>query len=386
MATGNRFSRVTLDHLLHNDQHYPGGCDVATIKGGSSISAEINILIKNLQKDLHYMEVKYEEEKAEKEVLKTLLHNLITGSLNGPCSRVDFDQEKLLHKQIQDLKEQLKLEISGNDEKISEYKQKISKDKQTLSGYKQKISEDTQKISDYEKKIQELKEQLLMEQRKSAASAEKIKDMEMEHQNYIFNVEQFINTRRFNDWKPIGLKEVHPFNGNMPQKIFGYEQKIVQDKDHGSTLSDHKPKVSNHEIEDSESTESWEDDSASCDLNPDVSDDEPELPVDEPEGTDSCDEDSKSLDLKAEVSDDEGPETQDTSDTDFEISDIESDVSDDESDDEVEEPEVEVEEPEVEVEEPEVEVEEPEVEVEEKPETKKKKKGWKKFLHLLKPW
>ncbi|CAB1454612.1 unnamed protein product [Pleuronectes platessa] len=262
MATVNKLPGIPQDHLLQTQRHYPGRCDLATIKGGSSLSAEIRILIKNLQMDLHCMEGKYEQEKAEKEILKKLIHTLITSSQNVPRIReiiegslykkkaellmnvvskkkaiikektqailclnrkiaelehcnnkmkqtaffhaspakshpVDFDQEKLLLKQIQDLKEQITMERSDNDEKISQYEQKISKEEQKLSVYEQKISEDKQKISEYQKKIQDLKEQLQMELRTSAASADKIKDMEMEHQNSISNIEQFINSSRF---------------------------------------------------------------------------------------------------------------------------------------------------------------------------------------------
>ena len=85
MATVNRLPRITQDHLLQNEQHYPGRREVVAIKGGSSLCAEISTLIKQPQKDLHCMEEKYKEEKAEKEILKTLPYTLITSSQNVPC-------------------------------------------------------------------------------------------------------------------------------------------------------------------------------------------------------------------------------------------------------------------------------------------------------------
>ncbi|CAB1412579.1 unnamed protein product [Pleuronectes platessa] len=358
MATENMFPRVTQEHLLQDEQH-PGRLEVSTIEGGSSLCTEITACINKLQQDLHRMEEKYKEEKAEKVNLKTLLHTLITSSQNVPCiqeiiegplfkKRAEFlkilvsqkiesiikekdktilclntkiteleccnnqlkqsaffpsppaesypfvfDKEKLLRQHIQDLKEQLQMEISDNEEKTSEYEEKISKDRQKLSGYEQKVSADKQKISDYEKKIQDLKEQLQMELRKSAASADKKK----------------VSAQR----------------------------------------SDEEPEVSNEE--------------------PEVSDEEPEVSDEEPEVE------------EVEV---EEPETKKNKKgwkrftrylKPWKWAKIPP-----------HKPEVSGEEPEVEVEEPDVSDEEPEVEVDERPETKKNKKGWKRFTRYLKPW
>ncbi|CAB1429577.1 unnamed protein product [Pleuronectes platessa] len=356
MATVNRF---TQDHLLHNA---PGRREVSTIKEESSLCSEISALIKLHQQDLDCMEEKYQKEKAEKEILKTLLHKVTTSSQNGTCideilegsffekkaelleiivsqkksiieennqailalntkiteaPLVDFDQEKLIHKQVQDLQEQLQMELcksvaSGDiikvmvmenldmSEKISRYEQKISEDEKKISGYeqkiseyKQKISEDEKKISGYEQKISEYKQKISEDEKKISGYEQKIS----EYKQKISEDEK---------------------------KLSEYEQKILQDKDQALQFSYHKPKISNHEIKDSdnkpESTVSWDDGYKSWDLKSEVSENEvPEtrdrldiefnisdLETDvsdgEPESTDSWDDESKSLDLKSEVS------------------------------------------------------------------------------------
>ncbi|CAB1438767.1 unnamed protein product [Pleuronectes platessa] len=125
MATENRFPRVTQDHFVQDEQH-PGRREITELERCNN----------------------------------QLKQSAFFPSPPAESHPVVFDKEKLLRKHIQDLKEQLQMEISDNEEKNSEYEEKISKDRQKLSGYEQKISEDRQKISDYEKKIQDLKEQL----------------------------------------------------------------------------------------------------------------------------------------------------------------------------------------------------------------------------------